>query len=245
MPPLSHMIVAAHQLHYLPWLRYMHKIAAADVFVVLDNIQFNKNGWQNRNKIKTPQGAFCLTVPVYHHLGQLLNEVVIDNKQPWKRKHWGNLETHYRKAPYFKEHELFFKQVYETEWERMNDLNYQIFLYLVKALGIQTKILRGSELPLRGGSTERLAVLCKDLGAKAYLTGAFAAQEYLDESLFGKEGIEVLYQRFECPEYSQMYPEAGFIPELSVVDLLFNCGARALEILMQGKPFTSKAGEAA
>jgi len=239
------MILAAHQLHYLPWLRYIHKIAAADVFVVLDNIQFNKNGWQNRNKIKTSQGAFCLTVPVYHHFGQALNEVTIDNKQPWKRKHWGNLFNGYRKAPYFGEHEIFFKKVYETEWGKLNDLNYEIFFYLVKALGIQTRILRSSEINLRGEATDRLAVLCKDLGAKAYLTGAFAAQEYLDESLFAKEGIEVLYQHFECPEYSQAYPEAGFVPELSIVDLLFNCGLKSLEILMQGKHFTKHAGEAA
>jgi len=239
------MIVAAHQLHYLPWLRYIHKLAAADVFVVLDNIQFNKNGWQNRNKIKTPQGAFTLTVPIFHHLGQALNEVAIDNKQPWRRKHWGNLFNNYRKAPYFAEHEPFFKKIYEAEWEKLNDINYEILFYVVKALGIKTKIIKSSEIEMRGEATERLALLCKDLGAKAYLTGQFAAHEYLDESLFTKDGMEVLYQHFECPVYNQVYPEAGFVPEMSIVDMLFNCGPESLGLLMQGKHYTKPAGDIA
>ena len=109
------MILAIHQLHYLPWLRYFHKIASADVFVVLDNIQFNKNGWQNRNKIKTDQGSLILTVPVIQKMAQLLSEVEIDNKQPWRRKHWGAICSHYRKAPFFKEHEPFLRGIYEKE----------------------------------------------------------------------------------------------------------------------------------
>ena len=112
------MILAIHQLHYLPWLRYFHKIASADVFVVLDNIQFNKNGWQNRNKIKTDQGELILTVPVLHKMGQSLAEVEIDNKQPWRRKHWGAISNHYRKATFFKEHEPFLRGIYEKDWRK-------------------------------------------------------------------------------------------------------------------------------
>ena len=111
------MILAIHQLHYLPWLRYFHKLASADTFVVLDNIQFNKNGWQNRNKIKNREGASLLSVPVLQKFAQALSEVEIDNKQPWRRKHWGSLLSAYQKAPYFKEHESFFKKVYETDWK--------------------------------------------------------------------------------------------------------------------------------
>src|SRR5262245_61030054 len=95
---LFNMILAAHQLHYLPWLRYFHKIAQSDVFVILDNIQFTKNDWHNRNKIKGPQGAMILTVPVLHKFGQPLSEVQIDNKQPWRRKHWGSISGNYSKA---------------------------------------------------------------------------------------------------------------------------------------------------
>ncbi len=225
------MILAAHQLHYLPWLRYFHKMASCDIFVVLDNIQFNKNGWQNRNKIKTPQGASLLTVPVLHQQAQSLSEVQIDNKQPWWRKHWGSLVQYYGKAPYFKEHEAFFEEIYRREWSRLNDLNYEILFYLVKALGLKTKMIRSSELSLRGEATERLVGISKDLGARAYLTGAYAVEVYLDKALFEREGVELVYQEFECPSYAQLYPEAGFIPDLSLVDLLFNCGPRSLEIL--------------
>lgn len=228
------MILAAHQLHFLPWLRYFHKVVSCDLFVVADNVQFNKNGWQNRNKIKTDKGWSYLTVPVCHKRAQLLSEVKIENQQPWRRKHWGSLTNYYKKAPYLKTHEAFFRKVYETDWESLNDLNYEILFYLVKVLGIQTKIIRSSDLALRGEATERLVHICKDLGAKAYLSGTYAAEAYLDNRLFEREGIEVIFQEFECPQYPQLYPEAGFIPELSIVDLLFNSGPKSLDILLQG-----------
>ena len=229
------MILAIHQLHYLPWLRYFHKIASADVFVVLDNIQFNKNGWQNRNKIKTDQGPLILTVPVIHQMGQLLCEVEIDNKQPWRRKHWGAISAHYRKAPFFKEHEPFLRGIYERQWQKLNDLNYEMLFYFLKALGTKTQVIKGSEMNLRGEATERLVNICKDLGASAYLTGAFAAQEYLEESLFSGAGIGLRLHEFEAPVYSQIYPEKEFIPELSILDILFNCGPESLSNLMNGK----------
>ncbi len=231
------MILAAHQLHYLPWPRYIHKIACSETFVILDNIQFNKNGWQNRNKIKGPQGEVCLTVPVLQKQAQLLSEVGIDNKQRWPRKHWGSFANYYRKASYFKEHETFFRKVYETKWERLNDINYEILFYLLKMMGVKTKIVRSSDMAIRGEGTDRLVGICKDLGAQAYLTGAYAAEVYLDKSLFEKEGIDVIFQSFDCPTYPQLYPEVGFIPELSIVDLLFNCGPRSFEILMNGVGF--------
>lgn len=230
------MIVSVHQLHYLPWLRYFHKIACSDVFVILDNIQFNKNGWQNRNKIKTSRGAAILTVPVFHKFAQPLSEVRIDKKQPWRRKHWGSLSHDYRKAPFFKAHEPFFRKAYETEWEKLNDLNYEILFYLVKALGIKTKIIKGAQLSLQGEATQRLAGICKDLKASAYLTGAFAAEAYLEKKAFDDAGIQLAFQHFECPQYPQLFPEHGFIPELSILDLLFNCGPRSLEILLKATP---------
>ena len=231
------MILGAHQLHYLPWLRYFHKIAQCDSFVVLDDIQFNKNGWQNRNKIKTAQGAALLTVPILQKFQQPLSEVQIDNKQPWQRKHWRTIEPHYQKAPYFKEHAAFFRGVYEKPWEKLNDINYEVLLYLLKALGIKTKIVRSTDLHLKQEATERLVEMCKTMGARAYLTGAYATQVYLDPDLFQREGIELLLQEFKCPVYTQLFPEAGFIPELSFLDLLFNAGPKSLEILMQGNLF--------
>lgn len=226
------MIVAIHQLHYLPWLRYFHKMASADVFVVLDNIQFTKNEWQNRNKIKTQNGMTILTVPVLHRFAQNLNEVRIDRRQPWARKHWGTLAAAYRKTPFFETYAPFLGKIYAREWEFLNDLNYEMFFYFVKALGLKTRILRSSSLSISGEATERLVQICKQLQASVYLTGAYAAQTYLDESLFKQEGIQIVPHEFECPLYPQIFPDQGFIPELSMVDLLFNCGPKSLEILM-------------
>ena len=125
----------------------------------------------------------------------------------------------------------------------MNDLNYEIFFYLTKTLGIKTKIVRGSEMNLRGEATERLLGICKDLGAGAYLTGAYAAEVYLEKKLFDQERIRVSFQEFECPLYHQLYPAQGFIPELSVVDLIFNEGPKSLEILMNGHVCPQKESE--
>lgn len=234
------MILGAHQLHYLPWLRYFHKIALCDTFVVLDNIQFNKNGWQNRNKIRTPKGWSYLSVPVLQRNEQLISEVQIDNHQSWRRKHWGSLSGFYAKAPYFKDHAGFLCKIYETPWEKLNDLNYEMFFYFLKTLGIKTKIIRSSDMNLRGEATDRLVGICKDLGAKSYLTGAYAAEVYLDSAFFEREGISLVFQKFDCPVYPQLYPEAGFVPELSIIDLLMNCGPRSLEVLMSSSGVSDK-----
>ena len=227
------MIVAIHQLHYLPWLRYMHKLASADVFIALDGIQFNKNGWQNRNKIKGPEGPMLLSVPVLHKFAQNLDEVEIDAKQSWQKKHWGTIQNHYRRAPFFKDHEPFLKKIYEqTVWKKLNDLNYEMLFYFVSALGIKTRVIRGCDLQVPGEATDRLVNLCNAVGGTSYLTGAFAAGAYLEPQLFEQAGIGLATQEFQAPQYSQQYPASGFAPELAVLDLLLNCGPQSLEILM-------------
>ncbi len=227
------MLIAIHQLHYLPWLRYMHKLASADVFIVLDNIQFNKNGFQNRNSIKTPQGRLVLTVPVLHQFAQNLDQVLIDGKQAWQRKHWGSIQNSYRKAPFFCEHEPFLSEVYaKRKWEKLNDLNRFMLDYFLKALGVSVPVLYGSELTVPGDASERLVNLCKAASGTAYLTGAFAAGQYLQPELFERAGISLAVQEFKAPEYPQLFPEKGFIPELSILDLLLNCGSHSLDILM-------------
>jgi len=230
------MILSAHQLHYLPWLRYIHKIAVSDIFVILDNIQFNKNGWQNRNKIKAPQGAQVLTVPVLHKQAQMLSEVQTDAKQPWRRKHLKSLQAAYSKAPFYTRYIGFFEELYAREWTRLNDLNYEILQYGVKTLGIETRIVRSSDIAMRGEASGRLVALCEDFGAHTYLSGSFAVEEYLDRALFDKAGVKVGIQEFVCPEYSQLYHKAGFVPELSIVDLMFNCGPESLNVLLSGNP---------
>ncbi len=225
------MIVACHQLHYLPWIRYFDKIARADVFVVLDDIQFNKNGWHNRNSIKGPQGALCLTVPVLHHYQQRLDEVEIDNKTDWRRKHWKSLLMNYGRSGYFAVHKRFFEGIYRRKWQKLNALNGEILFYLIKSLGIKTRVVKSSELKVEGIATERLINLCKALRADTYLSGAYAATAYLDVEMFKRSGIKVALQDWQCPSYLQQYNRLGFIPDLSIVDLLFNHGQESMDII--------------
>ncbi len=234
------MILAAHQLHYLPWLRYFHKIAASNVFVVLDNIQFNKNGWQNRNKIKSPEGEQLLSVPVLHKMAQSLEDVQIDARQPWARKHWGSIQRAYQKARFFTDHAPFLEKTFRTPWEKLNDLNHAMADYFLAALGVKTRVIKSSVFPLHGEASERLLNLCKDLGADTYLTGAYGAQEYLDLELFEREGVRIVFQEFTPPVYPQLFEKHGFIPELSILDLLMNVGPQSLEVLM-GSPASAPA----
>jgi len=226
------MILSAHQLHYLPWLRYFHKIALSDVFVVMDNIQFNKNGWQNRNKIKCAQGWMYLTIPILQKFQQRIDEVKIEMTQNWRQKHWNSIVLNYGKARYFNEHKVFFEKIYQTEWATLNDINYEMLRYYLQALGIKTKIIKSSELAVEGIASERLVNICKKVSADTYLSGAYALEVYLDEKVFQDAGVTIALQEWNCPHYEQQFPQAGFMPDMSIIDLLFNHGPKSRDILL-------------
>ena len=224
------MLVAIHQLHYLPWLRYFEKIGRADAFIVLDDVQFAKNDWQNRNKIKTAQGATVLTLPVEQKHQQPLNEVRINNRVNWRRKHWETLRQAYGSAPFFAEMAVYFESVYSKSWERMNDLNREMLGFFLRVLDMETPIHYSSELGMPGEATERLINLIKAVGGTRYYSGKYALQVYLDERQLTDAGIGLELQRWTAPVYEQLHGE--FIPDLSIVDLLFNHGPEARRILM-------------
>lgn len=226
------MVLSAHQLHYLPWLRYFHKIAKSDIFVILDNIQFNKGGFQNRNKIKTKKGWIYLTVPVLAKFGDTLDKVLIDNKNRWKEIHLNSIITNYSPAKYFKNYIDFFKDIYKRPWERLNDINYEMLLYFLQELNIKTKIVKSHDLNLKGEGTERLVNICKELNTSVYLTGDYAAGIYLEVELFKKNNIKVIYQEWKGITYNQLFEDIGFIGDLSIIDLLFNEGENSLGVLL-------------
>jgi len=229
------MLVAIHQLHYLPWLRYYHKIAAADLFVLLDDVQFEKNGWQNRNKIKGAQGPVCLTVPVQDaHEQPIASVPIAANQARWAEKHLRSLAMHYGKAPHFQAYRGYFEEVYTHRWELLAPLSREILRHTLEVLAIRTPVVRSSELGVEGKATERLIGLCQAVGGDAYLTGAYALDAYLDADAMGAAGIRLAIQEWHCPEYRQLYPGQGFVPDLSVVDLLLNEGPDASPILMRG-----------
>ncbi len=228
------MRVAVHQPQYLPWLGYFDKMDRADCFVLLDDVQFKKNEWQNRNRIRTPAGWQWLTVPVLHRFPQRIAEVRIDAAVPWARKHLGALTGNYAGAPAYERHRRFFEDVYGRPWDRLLDLTLATLDYLTGALGIVTKVVLASalDLPPAASATDRLVAICRALGADIYLSGA-GGSHYLDPSQFDRAAIRVEVQAFACPAYPQRFD--GFEPNLSVVDLLFNCGAESLAILRGGR----------
>jgi hypothetical protein len=222
-------VVSIHQLHYLPWLRYFEKIAAAEVFIVLDNIQYNKNGWQNRNRIKTSTSALLLTVPVREKAAQRLDEVMIVNDTPWRAKHLRSLEQAYRRAPFFEQHNEFLRGTYGREWIRLNDLNRHMLQYFVRALDIRTKIIYASDLNVSGTATDRLINLIRAVGGDTYYSGAHAVETYLDAPALAAAGIALQFQHWQPPQYPQLH--RPFISDLSIIDLLMNCGPRSMQII--------------
>lgn len=224
------MILSAHQPHYLPWLGYLDKIDICDVFVFLDDVQYKKNDWQNRNLIKTARGAQWLSVPVSFTLGQKICEVRVDNGRNWTKKHTAALITNYSRAPFFKEHGQFFEGLYSRRWDSLLDINMAIINYLLCAFGIGKRLLCSSSMEVSCEPTQRLIDLCKACGADAYLSGIDGGK-YLDKERLQRAGIKLLFQDFRHPVYFQLFGE--FLPNLSAVDLLFNCGPEAIKLLRQ------------
>ena len=222
------MLIAIHQPQYLPWLGYLDKIDKADVFVILDNVQFKKNEWQNRNRIKTAQGCQWITVPVLYRFPEKINEVRINNKANWSRKHLQAFITNYSKSPCYDDYISFFEDIFSRNWECLVDINVEIIKFLINALELKTRLVMASDLELREGSTERLIDICKALDSNKYLAGK-DGNKYMNLELFDREGIEVIFQDFKHPVYNQLF--GNFEPYMSAIDLLFNCGDDSLEIL--------------
>ncbi|MFC1548570.1 WbqC family protein [Candidatus Omnitrophota bacterium] len=226
------MKIAIHQPQYLPWLGYFDKMDQGDVFVLLDDVQYKKNEWQNRNKIRNAEGWQWITVPVLYEFGQEIKSIRIDRRQNWREKHIKSLELNYSRAPYFEEYFDFFRESLEKEWEFLVDLNVHFIEYFKETLGIGAKLVKSSTLEMDSSSTERLVDICKHFGANAYLSGS-GGEDYLDKDLFKESDITLEFQDYKHPRYSQIYD--GFEPYMSVADLLFCCGDKGLNILREGR----------
>jgi len=224
------MIVSVHQPQYIPWLGYFDKIAKSDAFVFLDNVQYKEREFQNRNKIRTAQGAAWLTVPVISQgLGrQNISAVRIDNELDWKRKHLGGLRSAYAGSRYFSKYYPEFEAILAREWEYLKDLNVAIIKYMLVELSITTTISFESDLNIASTRSQRIIDICRRLQADTYLSGS-GGKDYLDVTLFSREKISLLYQEFRHPEYEQRF--RPFLPLMSVLDLLFNCGPESRKIL--------------
>lgn len=215
---------------YLPWLGFFDQMHRCDVFVYYDDVQFDKHGWRNRNRIKTADGIQWLTVPVLHkgRGKQRVCEVGIDNRQPWGRKHIRALRQAYAAAPYLNLYLPEFEALLSRRWEHIADLDIAVTAAICRWLGLERRIFRSSELDIDGDRSARLLSLCLYFGAERYLSGD-AAKSYLEVDLFNRNGVAVEWHDYHCPAYPQLH--GAFVPNLSIIDLLLNVGGDSLMIL--------------
>jgi hypothetical protein len=211
--------VAIHQPNYLPYLGYFEKIAQSDIFVFLDTVQYEKNGFTNRNRVRTTQGWCWLTVPVVDEglSEKQVKDVQISNTEKWSEKHWKTLKQNYSKSPLFKDIASLFEETYFQKWTWLALLNEELILKICGLLNIKTLFMKASSLDVSGSKSDLLLDICEKVGADTYLSGP-SGHQYLDESRFREEGITIVYQ----PTRKSMDDE------LSVVDQLFSeCGGLA------------------
>lgn len=214
--------VAIVQSNYIPWKGYFDLIASVDAFVLYDDVQFTKNDWRNRNRIKTDRGLEWLSVPVGQDIRREIREVQIPDSK-WQQKHWATLQTNYGRAPHFRKCAEWLRPIYlETVHENLSDLNRRLIEAICSFLAIGTPLHWSWDFPSGEGKTDRLVEICHLLQAAKYVSGP-AAKAYLDCDRFLRRGIEVTW--FDYSGYLE-YPQLGapFEHAVSILDLLFHCG---------------------
>lgn len=223
--------IAILQSNYIPWKGYFDIMGSVDEFIIYDEMQYTKNDWRNRNKIKTTNGLIWLTIPVkIEKLNQKINETKIaDNK--WYIKHKNSLQTNYGKATKFKECKDFIFNIYEqaSRLDYISEINYTFLNEINKFLKISTKISFSTDYNIGDGKTERLINICKQSNSNIYLSGP-SAKNYIDEALFTKNNINLeWFDYIGYKEYEQLHPP--FEHGVSILDLIFNTGEDAYKYL--------------
>jgi len=227
-------IICIRQPGYLPYIGFFKKIQSSDVFVYLDDVQYERGDWDNRNKIKTSEGSLMLTVPVYNKFNEKLNEVKIVNTENWQKKHLVAIHNNYHKSSFFGSYWKDISQIFTKKYEKLIDLNVELIEYFKHQLGLDTECVNSSTLNISEKGSEKLLKICQKLDAKIYLSGELG-KNYLNEYIFLKNNINIIYEKFEHPIYLQRYN--NFIPNLSVIDILFNEGEKSKKILENCKNY--------
>ena len=226
------MIVSINQPAYLPWLGYFDRIVRSDIHVVLDHVQFEKNSFTNRNKIRTKEGSAWLTIPLSTKgkFGNLeIRNLEFASGGDWERKHWASLRTNYTRTPFFALYGSAYEKIYAGKPASFMAFVVAMLEQQLSDLRIATKILFSSQIPAVGHKSELILSICKFLGASVYLSGS-QGRSYLDERAFYGSRIGLKYQDYKHPEYRQAWP--GFESQMGILDLLFNHGPNSLKILM-------------
>ncbi len=224
-------VIAIHQPNHLPWIGYFDKMAKSDIFVLFDDVQFPRGkSYVTRNNILGANGQFWLTVPVKNK-GEMLkiNEVEIAEEN-WNKKHWKSIEASYCKSLFFNELKKDFESIYTKKWVKLCELNVELIKKIMKILEIETKIVFSSDVPAKADKNERIIEIIKYFDADTYISGkGSGSQRYIFEEDFEKNDIKLIFNEFTHPIYKQMHPE--FVPNMSVIDLLFNIGDKAMDII--------------
>jgi hypothetical protein len=227
------MLITIHQPLYMPWLGFFHKTMLSDEVCILDNVQFSDGDYIHRNRIKSSSGYKWLTLPVdkKNHFNKSINQIQMigDN---WAKEHARLLEIFYADAPYFS---LYFEELRNIITKKSSnflvDLDMALILFLFEKLEIETNVVLASTLKAQGKKSELIVSICKELKASTYLSGQNGIN-YLNVSDFNDAGIEIEFQNYLHPVYPQLH--SGFLPNMSVIDLLFNCGPKSKEIILMG-----------
>ena len=225
------MIVSAYQPYFSPFPGFFEKALGSDCFVLMDTVQFPRGTtWLTRNRLKNDNGALWLTIPVWKKgLGlQKIDQVKICRQGRWAKKHMASLKTAYAKAPFFEDHLAFLEEVFSVGYERLIDINLKIILHIMKHLSIGARVLLLSDLDIDAKEPDLSVEICKKLGATRFLAQS-SMRKHLSEKSFKEYGIDLIFFKTHPLIYPQLWGD--FIPNLSVLDLLFNCGPRSPAIL--------------
>ena len=232
------MILVAHQPEYIPYLGFFAKASLSDVFLISDHLQYALKDFQNRNYIGTPGGRTLLSVPVLlaGQWDQPINEVKIDNRSKWARKHWMTIYHNYHRAPHFKSYAPILEEIYSQSWERIAELNITLLKHLLNWLGIKARFDLTSKYDLRESKTKLLIEMCEKVGADTFISGR-GARDYVIPGLFEQAGLKHYFFQFVHPQYEQPFKE--FMPNLSILDLLFNVGPKAAQVVTEAARLSS------
>jgi hypothetical protein len=217
------------QPSYIPWRGHFHQIQKADVFVFYDDVQYDRGGWRNRNRVKTPNGSVWLTIPVAKkgsvETGAPINSIRIDWNRAWTKVHWTTIRQSYAKAPFFETYRGVLEDIYSRRPEMLVDFTIQTTIEIAGLLGLANKrYLRSSQLKAGGVKTDRLVSILQQVGATHYISGP-SARNYLEEEKLADAGISLEYMAYEYQPYRQLHPP--FDPQVSIIDLLMMTGPKA------------------
>lgn len=230
------MKVVILQPSYIPWRGYFDQILKADLFVFYDDVQYDKRGWRNRNRIKTSTGPIWLSIPVFNRGAQTehipINDIRIVWDRPWNQEHWNSIRLAYCKAQYFAQYAELVEEFYAKKPEMLADFTIETTIALARAIGIdRTRFLRSSQIAgIEGIKTDRLISILKKVEATHYISGP-SAKDYIENEKFTEAGITLEYIQYDYPEYPQLYPP--FDPQVSIIDTLFTMGKETLSTIQR------------